>query len=181
MIERFSKDNKTYILGYHTQECRYTDLEKPIRGNPKDAWLGVGYYFWVELVFAKFWGEDYKKGNTGYYDIYKANLDADNFINAVFDEKGYFFFCDCVEESIQYFKSKNKQISLDQVNRFLADNFWQKMNITGVMYDDTPQNPKNKDRIYSEIPPLYYKKRIQVVVFNLKNISNFEIYLSEQC
>ena len=30
------------------------------------------------------------------------------------------------------------------------------------------------------IPNLYYKKRIQIVVFDLKNISNFEPFLKEQ-
>ena len=54
------------------------------------------------------------------------------------------------------------------------------LGITGIIYDDKPTNPKNKNRVYSEIPDLYYKKRIQVVLFNLKNISNFELYLENQ-
>lgn len=181
MIERFVKDNKTYIIGYHSQECRYTDLEAPIKCTSKEAWLGVGFYFWVEEEFAKYWGEDFKKGKNGFYDIYKANLEVDNLINAVFDEKGYYFFRKCIEDAILHFNNNGKKVSLEQVTRFLADNFWKKLNVTGIIYDDIPVNPQKKERVYSEIFPLYYKKRIQIVVFNLKNINNFEIYLTELC
>jgi hypothetical protein len=55
------------------------------------------------------------------------------------------------------------------------------LNICGIIYDDKPNNPaKKRDRIYSQIPDLYYKKRIQVVSFKLKNIHNFALYLDEQ-
>jgi len=85
-----------------------------------------------------------------------------------------------IEEAIEQFKNKRKSITLEMINRFLADNIWPKYGIESVMYDDKPTNPRNKNRIYTEIPNLYYKKRIQVVVFDLKNIRNFELYLEDQ-
>ncbi len=155
-------------------------LNAPIKCKGKNAWLGIGYYFWTEEEFAHYWGQDFKTYNTGYYDIYKAYLYIENCINAVFDEKGYLFFREKIEETIDHFKKENIIISLEQVNRFLAENIWSDIGVEGIIYDDKPTNPKKPDRIYSKIPDLYYKKRIQVVLFDKKNIRNFEIYLEEQ-
>jgi hypothetical protein len=180
-VERVKNGNKYFLVGYHTQECRHNGvLDKPIKCSARNAWLGVGYYFWTELEFAHYWGEDFKKFNTGYYDIYKALLDIEKCINAVFDEEGYFFFRDKIEETIAYFKSKNLSASLEQVNRFLADNIWTQLGVQGIIYDDKPTNPRKSNRTYSEIPELYYKKRIQLVVFDSKNIHTFELFLEEQ-
>jgi len=168
-------------MGYHTQEYRANAplLDKPIRCKGKNAWLGVGYYFWTELEFAHYWGQDFKV-STGYYDISRVSIDVENCLNTVFDEDCYFFFRKKIEETIDIFKNRNLTVSLEQVHRFLTDNVWTKHGIEGIIYDDKPTNPRKSDRIYSEIPDLYYKKRIQVMIFSLKNIRNFEIYLEEQ-
>ena len=179
-MERVEYKGKPYLVGYHSQEYRVTGtLEEPLKCKAKYAWLGIGYYFWTEIEFAKYWGEDAKK-NTGYYDIYKAFLKIDQCINAVFDEEGYFFFRGKIEETIDYFNRNGQQVTLERVNRFLADNIWPTLGVEGIIYDDKPTNPRQSDRIYSEIPDLYYKKRIQVVLFNLANICNFELLLEEQ-
>lgn len=174
-MERKTFDDKDFIIGYHTQEFRpeAAPLSRPIKCLTKNAWLGVGYYFWTELEFAKYWGEDFKIQKTGYYDIYRAHLDCENCINSVFDEEGYFFLREKIEETIKYFKSQKVIVTLEQVNRFLADHIWRAIGIEGIIYDDKPTNPKKSDRIYSDIPDLYYKKRIQIVIFNLKNIHSF--------
>ena len=181
VIERKKINNKDYLTGYHTQEFRSNcePLEIPILCKGKNAWLGVGYYFWTELEYAHYWGKDFKL-ITGNYDIYKCFLNIENCINSVFDEKGYLFLKEKIEETINHFKDQKVHLSLEKVNRFLADNIWPGMNIDGIIYDDKPINTKNSNRIHSEIPDLYYKKRIQVVVFNVKNIRNFEIYLEAQ-
>jgi hypothetical protein len=179
-VEREVYKGQSCLIGYHTQEYRTTGtLEAPLKCKAKYAWLGIGYYFWTELEFAKYWGEDAKK-STGYYDIYKALLKTDQCINAVFDEEGYFFFRKKIEETIDYFVKNGQPAILERVNRFLADNIWPALGVEGIIYDDKPTNPKQSDRIYSEIPDLYYKKRIQVVLFNLANIYNFELFLEEQ-
>lgn len=179
-MERVTIKGKKYLVGYHTQEFRITQaLDEPIRCKLKNAWLGIGFYFWTELEFARYWGVDQKK-STGYYDIYKAILDIDSCINAVFDEEGYFFFRNKIEETIDHFNKYNESVTLEKVNRFLAENIWPDLGIDGIIYDDKPTNPRKSDRVYSEIPDLYYKKRIQVVLFNLVNISNFELLIEEQ-
>ncbi len=173
--------NRTYIKGYHTQEYRATELEQPIKCSDKNAWLGIGYYFWLEEEFARYWGQDFKiYGKSESYDIYRADLNIGNCINAVFDEDGYLFFREKIEETIQYFQNKGIPVSLEKVNRFLADNIWPKLGVEGIIYDDKPTNPRKSDRVYSEIPDLYYKKRIQIVIFKLKNVSNFELHLEDQ-
>lgn len=180
-MERVIISGKEYLIGYHSQENRSKcePLEKPIKCVGSNAWLGIGYYFWTEEEFAHYWGEDFKN-RTGFYDVYKATLNVENCINAVFDEEGYLFFRQKIEETIEHFKSKKVRVSLEQVNRFLADNIWPELGIEGIIYDDKPTNPKKSDRVYSEIPDLYYKKRIQVVLFDLRNICTFAIHLEEQ-
>lgn len=182
-MERINKFNKTYIVGYHTQEFRYDSqpLEEPIKCKGRTAWLGVGYYFWTDIEFAHYWGKDFKSGATGHYDIYTANLDIDNCINAVFDEEGYSFLKQSIEDTIKHFERNGFRVTLETVNRFLADNIWKDVGIEGIIYDDKPTNPSyKKDRVYSEIPDLYYKKRIQIVLFNVKNVRNFVLHLESQ-
>lgn len=181
-MERETINGKSFIIGYHTQEYRAQSnpLKKPIKCVGNNAWLGIGYYFWTELEFAKYWGEDFKSNNTGYYDIYKASLNCENCINAVFDEDGYFFFRDKIEETIDHFSKNTLNVTLEQIHCFLSENIWPSLNVEGIIYDDKPINPKKSDRIYSEIPDLYYKKRIQIVLFNLINIRIFELFLEEQ-
>lgn len=181
MIERVSRGDKSYIIGYHTQEFRSMEqaLAVPIMCKTSDAWLGYGYYFWVHLEFAHYWGKDRKK-RTGQYDIYSAEIDEENMINACFDEQGYFFFKKSIEDAIEMFKSKGLKITLSEVQRYLVEKFWPTVGVTGIIYDDLPQKIQAPGRIYSVIPPLYYKKRIQIAVFNVKNIVNFEIKLEAQ-
>lgn len=181
-MKRPYENRREYIIGYHTQEHRKNSefLKEPIACENKNAWLGKGYYFWTELEFAIYWGEDSKTKNTEFYDIYRASLNCENCINAVFDEKGYFFLRERIEETIEHFKSHGLVATLDQVNRFLADNFWLKMKVAGIIFDDKPTNPRKSDRIYSEIPGLYYKKRIQIVLYSLENIHNFGLLCEKQ-
>lgn len=181
-MERKTINGIPHIVGYHTQEFRPTEqpLDNPIKYLVKNAWLGIGYYFWTEIEFGHYWGEDFKKKYSGYYDIYKADLDVSNFINSVFDEDGYFFLRNKIEQTLDHFKKYNKDISLEMIHRFMSDEIWSKLGIKGIIYDDKPVNPKRSERTYSEIPNLYYKKRIQIVSFELNNIHKFGLYLEEQ-
>jgi hypothetical protein len=179
-VKRKNINGVEYIVGYHTQEFREMSqpLVEPMKCVAKNAWLGIGFYFWTEIEFAHYWGIDSKIKNTGAYDIYIADIDTSRFVNTVFDEEGYFFFKNKVEETIGHFKKNGQNPSLEQVNRFLSDNIWRKVGVDGIIFDDKPTNPgQNRNRVYSLIPELYYKKRIQMVVFNMKNISNFALHL----
>ena len=182
MIQRYQYNGKSCIKGYHTQEFRITGLlDDPIICRAKDAWLGIGYYFWIEEEFARYWWEDFKKDNTGYYDIYTGLIEEGKLLNTVFDEAGYDFFCKVVNDTIAQIHSLDRVLTLQEVHRLLKEEFWVPMGIEGIIYDDTPNNPKGKNRVLSEIHPLYYKKRIQIVVFDRRKIHNFDIHLEEQC
>jgi hypothetical protein len=182
MIHRFIRDDVRYITGYHAQEFRHSgELTKPIQGKPDEAWLGVGYYFWLEEDFAHFWGRDKKKDKTGFYDVYRAHITDNSILNASFSEKDYFQFRKMLDDTIQLFKSQGKKITLLQVNRFLADKVWPNLGIKGIIFDDLPQNKDAKNRVYSDIDPFYYKRRIQLVVFDLFYIHNFTIFKEELC
>lgn len=186
-MERAGSDN--LIVGYHTQEFWVEgELEEPIICNSKDAWLGKGYYFWVDEEFAKYWGEDFKM-NTGAYDIYKAVINVEDFLNTVFNEEHYFAFKKWVNKAAKHFVDKGKSVTLKRVHEFLVDEFWGELGIKGIIYDDMPVNVNSKpNRKYSVIIHsedkkhkfFYYNKRIQLVSFSNDNISNFALYLEEQ-
>lgn len=188
-MEIINTKDKKYTIGYHTQEYRPEgELTNPIICKEINAWLGRGYYFWVEEEFAKYWGEDFKVQNTGYYDIYKAKLDITDCIDAVFDLEGYYFFRNQVDKVVKKFESEGQKINLKSVHDFLEEKVWKVKGITGIIYDDLPANPKDKpNRKYSLIKHsekenkiFYYHKRIQIVMFLEDNIHNFALHLEEQ-
>jgi len=183
MIKRVDSPDGKMIVGYHTQEARPVNLEKPILCDDNLAWLGEGYYFWVEEEFAKIWGEDKKKQTTGSYNIYTALIVPDYLLNTTFRESEYFFFKDCIEKAIQNFKNIGEEINLKDIHQYMKDTFWDDIGITGIVYDDLPINTQRTTkkgslhRVHSEVKPLYYKKRIQIVVFDLGNIKDFKLHL----
>src|SRR6476660_5845570 len=84
---------------YHTQESRTAPLKQAQLCNRSNAWLGVGYYFWIDDEFAHYWGRDTKKGKSGRYDIYKAEVCEEQILNATFNEKEYYFFVRSIEKA----------------------------------------------------------------------------------
>ena len=189
--------NKSYLVIFHTQETREHQLLEPCECNHKNAWLGKGYYFWLEEEFARAWGLNSKLSKTGEYSIYKAYIDCsliynagDNYIgetkdfslkkdrilDATFSQRGYFLFKDYIEEAIKHIKKvSGRSLTLQEVHRYLADKVWPELGIKGIIYDDLPKNQK-----HSKIPPLFYKKRIQLVIFDLDLVKGFKIYLDNQ-
>ena len=188
-MEIIDKEGVKRIKGYHTQEFWISGaLANPIICKEINAWLGKGYYFWVEEEFAKYWGEDFKTKNTGSYDIYTGLLDTTNCIDAVFNLDGYYFFRKQIDKVVDKFKNEGIEITLKNVHDFLEENIWKEKGITGIIYDDLPSNNNAKpNRKYSLIKHsekehriFYYHKRIQIVMFNLNNIHNFALHLEEQ-
>lgn len=176
-MERVLRDNKKYVVGYHTQEWRSTMLDQPIICTAKDAWLGKGYYFWTKVEFAHYWGEDFKQDKTGCYDIYKALLDTEHCLDAVYSEEGEELFETFIDETIEYFHRINiPKPELIDVFRYLAANQFPAYNISGIIYADTP----TKRGRHSAIAPLFYKRRVQIVMYDLSTIHNFELHLEEQ-
>ena len=181
MIKKFNKNNKIYLLGFHAQKSGNALLRHPKKCTYGDAWLGEGYYFWLEEEFAHYWGQDFKvdyRNSHSYYCIYTAYINKTSILDATFSENGYNLFRTSVEEAISDFKSQGLSLSLEKVHKYLADKIWPKLGITGIIYDDLPQNSQNRN--YSESPPLFYKKRLQLVVFDLSNIEKFDVYKDMQ-
>jgi len=110
--------DKPIVRGYHTQECRPKKLKSPIAGE--NSRLGVGFYFWIEEIFAHHWGK-ISKSDAGSYDVYTADLNIKSSLNTVFNEKHYLFFRGKIEKSIQYFKNRGIPVNLEMINRFLGD------------------------------------------------------------
>jgi len=167
--------DETYILGYHTQEFREESqaLSVPILCVDKDVWLGEGYYFWRDIEYAHYWGID-KKKRTGYYDIYSIEIDQEFLLDTVFNEDDYEFFKDSIEKAIKKLKidRKDYSVTINEVHTFLKRNVWNEFeDIEGIVFEDIPIGKR-----HSQIPPLYYKKRIQIVVFDLRITQNFSFY-----
>ncbi len=179
-MRRLTYEGREYLFGYHTQENRPQDepLASPIKCRTNDAWLGVGYYFWTEETMAHYWGAD-RKMQTGSYDVYTAYLNTEKCLNAVFNEEHYFFFQSKIDETIEYLKENGLSYKLQAVHRFLKEEIWPDAEVEGIIFDDIPRN-SGEFRIYSQIHPFYYKKRIQVVLFDLKNVVRFALYLEAQ-
>ena len=132
-MEREQHFENLCLRGYHTQEYRPVELTHPIICIRTDAWLGVGYYFWTEISFAKYWGKDSKTQKTGSYDIYTALIEESNICNTVFNEKGYFFFKSKIERAIKHFKDLDvKILDLQRINRYLVEQVWKKIGIKGI-------------------------------------------------
>lgn len=183
-LEKINSNGASYVRGFHTQEARYHRLSFPAKCISKDAWLGEGYYFWTELRFAEYWGESSKNRYTGAYEIYEAWIPLDNLLNAVFDEEGYNFFVSCIEKVTSALEEVHGNVvPIDQVHRYLYDFFWQENNIEGIIYSDTPHNPYRGPQRYSNIllnegknQFFYFRKRIQIVIFESKKIKEFKLF-----
>jgi hypothetical protein len=174
MIDRVITKGVPCVVGYHTQEFRYDQqpLKNPMKCISNEAWLGFGYYFWLEKEFTHSWGK-LCKNRTGAYDVYQGNIKEMGILNTTFSEDAYFFFRESIETVIASFKKDGLKINLQTVHRYLVDKFWPNANVTGIIYDDLPWNSARAT--HTLIPPLHYKKRIQLVVFNLNNIISFEL------
>lgn len=178
-MRRITHNGYTCFICFHTQEYRPEPLEFPIKCTDEKAWLGPGFYFWFDELFAIYWGHDFKK-KTGYFDVYTAHVEDNRLLNASFSEKDYFFLKNNIDKLIARLRSEGLDFNLKEVHRLLKEEFWSKMGINGIIYDDLPVNNYKKSRTYSLIEPLYYVKRIQVVVFNPDIIHSFEEHLIEQ-
>jgi hypothetical protein len=158
---------------FHCQEYRGAILSLPIEGIGSDQWLGDGYYFWQDYEFAQWWGNNKKCNNKNLsrrYSVYKASIefDEDDFIDTVFNETDYRNFVKNIEKfANKYFLQFNKKPSLIEFNDFISDKkIWS--NIKIIRFQDVPLN----DDLMS-VKGFYYKKRIQIRVLNIENITNF--------
>lgn len=159
---------------YHTQEKRDRKLYKPICCYKNNAWLGHGYYFWGDEQDAHAWGKSSKR-KTGRYEIYAGNIESDNFLDAVFDEKGYNFFVAQIEKAAKDFKNKTKkEPNVKAICSYIMKEAKWNTELDGVLFAD---NPEGKLTI-ADFP---YRRRIQAVLYNLNSLNSFYFYKEEKC
>lgn len=160
---------------YHTQERREKRLTSPQICNRDDAWLGKGYYFWEEFMDAEIWGNKSKK-NSGYYEIYESNIVTNRLLDTVFNEKHYRFWVKQVEKAAKSIQEKTRQKpTLKEVNEYFKEKAtWGE--VDGIIFQDIPANDT-----HLMVRSFYYRKRIQVVVFNHKIIYTFVFHSEGKC
>lgn len=153
---------------YHTQENRGSDkLSDPIACTRDDAWFGDAYYYWEELDDADYWGKVSKKA-TARYDVYSSNLECEDFLDTVFNEKQYRVWLNAIEKLALKFKLElGQELSLKELNAYFKKKGLYK-EIDGVIFQDISAN-KN----HYLIKGMQYKKRIQLAIFNDRSIKSF--------
>jgi hypothetical protein len=161
---------------FHTQgHRRLPYLTKPLMCKRDDAWLGIGYYFWYEEQDAIYWGQVGKR-SFGRYVVYSANVNCENVLDTVFNEEHYLFWYKIIDKIADDILLKTgRKPSIKQVNYFLKEkNVWK--DITGIMFQDLPNN-----QLLNKVITLLYRKRIQVVVFDINIVSNFAHHFEAAC
>lgn len=153
---------------FHTQENRgTTKLSKPIICVREDAWFGDAFYFWEALDDADYWGKVSKKA-TGKYDVYSSEINTENFLDTVFNEKHYRAWVSTVEKlALKFQVELGKKLSLKELNDYLKDKGLYR-DICGICFQDISSNEN-----HYLVKGLQYRKRIQFAVFNEDCIKEF--------
>jgi hypothetical protein len=155
------------MIGYHTADNSKGELHKPLYCVKEDAWLGAGYYFWAEKMFADDWAEI---KNYLYYDIYSAEIDKNKCIDLTDPKKSVLYYENIKKLLHDLRKKTNKKIT----NKTLFSYLRKKINnkIIGIMYDKAPKSKK-----YSELEDyhLFIVKQQQIVIFEERGYTNFKI------
>jgi hypothetical protein len=161
---------------YHTQEDRGEILNAPIKCISDKAWLGDGYYFWESIEDAHWWGVK-SKCAQGYYMIYVSNINTENVLNTVFEEDDYKWWLKLIERTAKKFiKKTGIKPTLKDINNFFRErNVFE--DIDGIIFQDLPMN-KNFLLINDDF---WYKKRIQIAIYNERIIENFQLKTKETC
>ena len=161
--------------GFHTQEHRGKELLNPIICKKDNAWLGEGYYFWLEELDALYWGNTSKK-RTGKYDVYIGEIDCENILDTVFSEDEYNFWVKNIEKAAKnILKRTGIKPSLKEINDFFKDRgIWD--DVDGILFQDISENP-----IHSLVEKFQYKKRIQLALYNKSKLSNFALHYTGDC
>lgn len=163
--------------GFHTQERRTEKLTAALKCIKKNAWLGEGYYFWLEVSDSHQWGRTHKN-KTGKYSVYKALIDCEKVLDTVFNEEHYKFWLTEIEKIANDYlkKTQNREkISIKYLNQYLKEKgAWESLD--GIMFQELPINEE-----HTKVRGFYYRKRTQIAVYNSDIISNFEHVEDRNC
>jgi hypothetical protein len=157
---------------FHTQEKREVILKAPIICVRSDAWLGEAYYFWHDKIDAIEWGHNSKR-KTGVFDIYKSEIESENILDTVFNEEHYLFWLGEIEKVGKVLTQKTKsKPTLKEINQYFKERaVWDE--VDGIMFQDIPKSDSK-----SLIREFYYRKRIQLAIYNTKIINTFALVYS---
>lgn len=159
---------------YHTQEKRARRLRVSVETVRSDAWLGRGHYYWYYEDDAISWG-NHSKNATGYYEIYRADIDCSEVLDTVFNEEHYLFWIEAIEKFSTKTIRQGKEVTIKELNSYFKEQgiFG---DATGVMFQEVP---KNDNRVL--VKGLYYKKRIQIAIYKINIIDNFAFHYENKC
>lgn len=152
---------------YHTQKYKSTKLDFASFCTNSSAWLGEAYYFWVDVEFAHFWGT--QKAKIGYnYDIYSCNIASDKIIDTVFNEVEYRKWIKLIEKfAIRFAETSDEKPEISDISMYFTKHL--KGLVDGILFQDLPPNED-----FTVVTKFFYKKRIQLAVYNKNIISNFK-------
>lgn len=159
---------------YHTQEKWDERLKKPILCKRDNAWLGIGFYFWKEEIDAFEWGINSKK-RTGKFEIYSAEINCENVLDTVFNEEQYSFWIKQIEKVAKVMvKKTGYKPTIKEINAYFENKkIWK--SVTGILFQDLPFSN------HLLVKDFNYRKRIQIVVYNIEIINNFEFFKEDEC
>ncbi|WP_396188075.1 hypothetical protein [Flavobacterium sp.] len=171
------------VTVFHTQEKRIKIMTFPQPCTRDDAWLGEGYYFWKDETDAFDWGHNSKKRN-GYFEVYTCDINSDNYLDTVFNEKHYNFWIAQLEKIAKKIAKKimvktHEKPTLKELNDYIRDKaIWPQVEY--IQFQDLPTNSERslvKPIVYKQgkIRTVAFRKRIQICVYNPKIISNFAL------
>ena len=157
---------------FHTQEKRDCRLYKPVLCTRKDAWLGHGYYFWDDIHDADAWGSC-SKNKTERYEVYVGIIESENILDTVFSEHDYQFFLKAIKSvKDDCINKTGRNPSIVDVCSFIMNVAKWHTAMDGVLFSDSPN---------TEIVKFNYRKRIQIVLYNLKCLVSFKFLKEEHC
>jgi len=171
------------MIVFHANEHRRTNILVYAEGSHQ--WLGDGWYFWQDLEFAEAWGPARickSRPQPAHYDIYEVELElqasSEELIDTVFNEEDYRGFVKVLE----YWAAKYESIfgakpKLSEFNDFIQDHkIWG--DVKAIRFQDLPAN----DRLnYLKVKGFFYKKRIQLVVFDFDLVKSYRIIDTRKC
>ena len=160
---------------FHTQESRLLRLKKPLLCERKDAWLGIGYYFWNDIEDAIRWGNNSKK-RTGSFDVYESAINCENVLDTVFNEHHYHLWLTQIEKIGKHWLLKTGQkLTIKQMNDRLREKEVLS-DVDGILFQDLPQQQD-----YLLVIEFYYRKRIQLIAYKSSIVLSFEHYSHHKC
>ncbi|GHT15500.1 hypothetical protein AGMMS4956_15580 [Bacteroidia bacterium] len=140
-----------------------------------NAWLGYGYYFWYDEIDAIHWGHNSKK-QTGYFEVYKADIECDNVLDTVFNEENYTFWKKQIEKAAQHIMQKTGiRTTLKEINQYFQERASWSDVADGILFQDLPNS---EDLLVTDFN---YRKRIQLVAYKLDIVSNFAFHDEWKC